>query len=53
VGIAVAVGDAVSEARAVAHWQLSTPGGRGAVREMAEKLLKARGQWELVLQKYE
>ena len=53
VGIAVAVGDAVAEARAVAHWQLSTPGGRGAVREMAERLLKARGQWELVLQKYE
>jgi 3-deoxy-D-manno-octulosonate 8-phosphate phosphatase (KDO 8-P phosphatase) len=46
VGLAVAVADAVPEVRAAAHWVTSLPGGRGAVREVCDLLLKARGKWE-------
>ena len=30
-----------------------TPGGSGAVREVAEMLLKAQGHWQGLLRKYE
>jgi 3-deoxy-D-manno-octulosonate 8-phosphate phosphatase (KDO 8-P phosphatase) len=45
VGLAVAVADAVDEVKAAAHWVTSLPGGRGAVRQVTDLLLKARGQW--------
>jgi 3-deoxy-D-manno-octulosonate 8-phosphate phosphatase (KDO 8-P phosphatase) len=41
--LAVAVADAHATARAVAHWATSAPGGRGAVREVCDLLLAARG----------
>lgn len=48
-GLAVAVADACPEARAAAHYVTQTPGGRGAVREVIELLLRAQGRWyELV-----
>jgi 3-deoxy-D-manno-octulosonate 8-phosphate phosphatase (KDO 8-P phosphatase) len=46
VGLAVAVADAVPEVQAAAHWVTSLPGGRGAVREVCDLLLKAQGRWE-------
>jgi 3-deoxy-D-manno-octulosonate 8-phosphate phosphatase (KDO 8-P phosphatase) len=46
VGLAVAVADAVPEVKAAAHWVTSLPGGRGAVREVCDLLLKAQGKWE-------
>jgi 3-deoxy-D-manno-octulosonate 8-phosphate phosphatase (KDO 8-P phosphatase) len=46
VGLPVAVGNAVPEVRQIAKVQLERAGGRGAVREFAEMLLKARGEWE-------
>jgi 3-deoxy-D-manno-octulosonate 8-phosphate phosphatase (KDO 8-P phosphatase) len=46
VGLPVAVGNAVPEVREIAKVQLARAGGRGAVREFAEMLLKARGEWE-------
>jgi 3-deoxy-D-manno-octulosonate 8-phosphate phosphatase (KDO 8-P phosphatase) len=46
VGLAVAVADAVPEVRAAAHWVTSLPGGKGAVREVCDLILKAQGQWE-------
>lgn len=46
VGLAVAVADAVPEVKAAAHWITSRPGGRGAVREVCDLLLKAQGKWE-------
>jgi 3-deoxy-D-manno-octulosonate 8-phosphate phosphatase (KDO 8-P phosphatase) len=49
VGLAVAVADAVPETKAAAHWVTSLPGGRGAVREVCDLILKARGQWEEIL----
>ena len=52
VGLPVAVGNAVPEIRQAAKLQLTTPGGRGAVREFAELLLRARGVWEQVTEEY-
>ena len=40
VGCAIAVGDAMPEVRSVAKWATSKPGGRGAVREVCDLLLK-------------
>lgn len=45
-GLSFAPADAVAEVRAVAHRVLSSPGGRGVVREAVEVLLKARGDWD-------
>lgn len=48
-GLAFCPADAVPEVRAVVDRVLSTAGGFGAVREMVELILRARGQWaELV-----
>ena len=52
VGLPVAVGNAVPEIRAACSLQLTRHGGRGAVREFAEVLLKARGQWDQVTEEY-
>ena len=52
VGLPVAVGNAVPEIRAACSVQLTRHGGRGAIRELAELLLKARGQWEQVTEGY-
>jgi len=52
VGLPVAVGNAVPEIRAACSLQLTRHGGRGAIREFAELLLKARGQWEHVTDAY-
>jgi 3-deoxy-D-manno-octulosonate 8-phosphate phosphatase, YrbI family len=46
VGLPVAVATAVPEVRDACSVHLTTHGGRGAVREFCELLLKARGQWE-------
>ncbi len=51
-GLSYAPADAVAEVRAVVHVVLSAPGGRGAVREMIEHLLEARGDWKAVLSSY-
>ena len=48
-GLAVAVADAVPEVVAAAHWVTSLPGGRGAVREVCDLLLKAQGKCEKAL----
>jgi len=52
VGLPVAVGNAVPEIRDVCTVRLTRHGGRGAIREFAELLLKARGQWEQVTEAY-
>jgi len=52
VGLPVAVGNAVPEISAACKLQLTRSGGAGAVREFAELLLKARGQWEEVTGAY-
>ena len=45
VELAVAVGDAVFETRQAAHYVTELPGGRGAVREVTDLILKAQGHW--------
>ena len=45
-GYPVAVHDAVSEVKSIARFVTSSPGGRGAVREVVEHLLQARGAWD-------
>ncbi len=52
VGLPVAVGNAVPEVRRLATLQLEASGGRGAVREFAEALLDARGEWIDLVEKY-
>ena len=52
VGLPVAVGNAVPEIRAISALRLTRPGGAGAVREFAELLLKARGEWKAVTDAY-
>ena len=51
-GLAVAVADACPEARAAAHYVSTAPGGRGAVREAVEWLLKAAGRWDDLVARY-
>ena len=52
VGLPVAVGNAVAEVKAVAVFTTTRNGGDGAVREFAEELLRARGQWERLVDEY-
>ena len=52
VGLPVAVGNAVPEIRKVCKLQLERHGGRGAVREFTELLLKTRGEWNEVVERY-
>jgi 3-deoxy-D-manno-octulosonate 8-phosphate phosphatase (KDO 8-P phosphatase) len=51
-GFAVAVADAVAETRAAAHYVTLLPGGRGAVRETIEIILKAQGRWHELMRRY-
>ena len=46
VGLAASPADAVPEVQARAHWVSTQRGGRGAVRELIELVLRARGQWD-------
>ena len=52
VGLPVAVGNAVPEIKAVARVCLTRDGGRGAAREFVELLLRARGEWEEIVERY-
>ena len=52
VGVPAAVANAVREIRREAVWTGQRSGGRGAVREFAEALLGARGEWEAAVEAY-
>ena len=49
VGLAVAVADAADETKAVAHYVTTLQGGKGAIREVIELILKAQGRWDDVI----
>jgi 3-deoxy-D-manno-octulosonate 8-phosphate phosphatase (KDO 8-P phosphatase) len=51
-GLAIAVPDAVDEVRAAAHYVTSRRGGRGAVREAVELLLKSQNLWAGEMERY-
>ena len=46
VGLAATTADGANEVRQAANWVMTAPGGRGAVRELIERLLKAKGRWD-------
>jgi 3-deoxy-D-manno-octulosonate 8-phosphate phosphatase (KDO 8-P phosphatase) len=48
-GLAVAVADACPEAIARAHYVAQRPGGKGAVREVIELILKSQGLWQAAI----
>ncbi len=50
---AAAPADALNEARSAAHYVTSLAGGRGAVREVCDLILKGRGLWAEVAERYE
>jgi 3-deoxy-D-manno-octulosonate 8-phosphate phosphatase (KDO 8-P phosphatase) len=52
VGLPVAVGNAPAEVQRECALVLERSGGRGAVREFAERLLRARGEWDATWQAY-
>jgi 3-deoxy-D-manno-octulosonate 8-phosphate phosphatase (KDO 8-P phosphatase) len=52
VGFAVAVADAVEETKQAAHYVTELKGGRGAVREVTDLILKAQGRWEELMERY-
>jgi 3-deoxy-D-manno-octulosonate 8-phosphate phosphatase (KDO 8-P phosphatase) len=49
VGLAVAVSDAHEIIRQMAHITTRAPGGKGAVREISETILKAQGLWDALI----
>ena len=51
VGLLLAPADACQAVRRRADAVLNQPGGHGAVRELAERLLQARGGWEMLSRK--
>jgi 3-deoxy-D-manno-octulosonate 8-phosphate phosphatase (KDO 8-P phosphatase) len=53
VGFSVAVADAHENVREKADMVTSAKGGRGAVREICEAILKAGGKWEVILSRYQ
>ena len=53
VGLAVAPANARPEVKLVADTVTQAAGGHGAVRELAEWVLKAQGFWDDILRKYE
>ena len=51
VGFAVAVGDAAAEVKKAAHYTTQAIGGKGALRELVELILKSQGIWEEMISK--
>lgn len=52
VGLSACPSDAVPEVRARAALVTEKPGGRGAVGELVEELLRAQGKWETLASRY-
>lgn len=52
IGLSIAVADAHEMVRDYSDWITSAPGGHGAVREVCDALLKARGDWEKLMEQF-
>ncbi len=50
--ISAAPSDAAAEVLSVATWKLGSRGGEGAFRELVERLLRERGDWEAVVKEF-
>ncbi len=51
-GFGVAVANAVDEVKHYADYVTTRPGGRGAVREVIEYILKSTGKWQELVARY-
>ncbi len=51
-GLAIAVANAREEVKDEAHLVTDHPGGRGAVRDAVEYVLRAQGKWDEVVEAY-
>jgi 3-deoxy-D-manno-octulosonate 8-phosphate phosphatase (KDO 8-P phosphatase) len=51
-GLPVAVADAVDEAKEHAVYVTQARGGQGAIREIAEMILRAQGLWDKLMERY-
>jgi 3-deoxy-D-manno-octulosonate 8-phosphate phosphatase, YrbI family len=51
-GLGIAVNDAVQEVKDAADCVTNTNGGRGAVREVIEQILKAQNRWAALMERY-
>jgi 3-deoxy-D-manno-octulosonate 8-phosphate phosphatase (KDO 8-P phosphatase) len=51
-GVAVAVANAIDEARGMADYVTKAQGGQGAVREVVGLILKAQNKWERLVLEY-
>jgi len=51
-GVAVAVANAIDEAKDMAHYVTNARGGCGAVREVVTMILKAQGKWTQIVRDY-
>jgi len=51
-GFSAAPADAAPEVRAAVHWVSASGGGRGAVRECIEHVLRAQGAWRRAVGDY-
>lgn len=49
VGLAATVADAPDEVKRCVHWVAPSPGGRGAVRDLARMVLRAQGRFDALL----
>jgi len=52
VGFGVAVANAVDEVKIHADYVTACPGGKGAVREVIEYILKKSGKWNMLVEPY-
>jgi 3-deoxy-D-manno-octulosonate 8-phosphate phosphatase (KDO 8-P phosphatase) len=50
--LAITVPDALEEVRMIAHYRTHARGGQGAVREVAEMILRAQGLWHSLIEEY-
>ena len=51
-GLSAAPADACEDVRSRVHYVTRSAGGRGAVREFIELILRGRGQWDALVQRY-
>ena len=51
-GISAAPSDAAAEVRNAASWKLESRGGAGVFREIVERLLRERGEWDRIVQEF-
>ena len=52
VGLAVTVANGAPELRSIAHIITTNEGGKGAIRELIETILKSQKRWDELLQTY-